>query len=170
MAEFLSIEVTGADELRAELQRAIQRLQQPHELMEAIGASFVANIERRFDTKKDPNGVAWDKLRPATLERYREEDTNKQGVHKHRGTILERTGRMRDSLAYNAGDDYVEIGMTRLTDGGRWQIPLLHETGTRRMARRGLFTADPDAGTLGAGDEADLLDEIRGFLDDVFGA
>jgi hypothetical protein len=77
---------------------------------------------------------------------------------------------MRRSLAPNVGDDFVEVGMSRLSDGGRWSIPLLHETGTRRMPRRGIFLADPDAGTLGAQDEADLQAEIVGFLDDLFGA
>ena len=76
---------------------------------------------------------------------------------------------MRDSLAANAGDDYVEVGMNRLTDDGKWQIPLLHEFGTRHMPRRGLFFADPDAGTLGAGDEADLEADITAFLADLFG-
>lgn len=165
MAEFVSIEVTGSAELQAELQRAIARLQRPRELMQALGAVFVANIERRFDAKRDPSGVPWRPLAPATRARY-----DKQDGGKRRGTLLERTGRMRDSLTYNARDDHVEIGMSRLTDGGRWQIPLLHETGTRRMPRRGIFTADWTAGTLGAQDEADLRDEISAFLDDLFRA
>jgi len=61
------------------------------------------------------------------------------------------------------------VGMSRLSDGGEWSIPLLHETGTRRMPRRGIFLADPDAGTLGQQDEALLTEEIQAFLDDVFG-
>lgn len=164
MADFLSIEVTGSKELQAELQRAVARLQRPRDLMQALGALMVGNIERRFDTKRDPSGVPWRALAPATVERYAKQDKGAR-----RGTILERTGRMRDSLTANAGDDDVEIGMNRLTDGGRWSIPLLHETGTARMSRRGIFLADPDAGTLGAQDEADLTEEIVAFLDDVFG-
>jgi phage gpG-like protein len=164
MAEFKSIEVTGADELRAELLRAVQQLRKPRDLMLSLGDKLVRNIERRFDTKRDPSGVPWQPLAPSTTERYAKQD---KGARK--GTLLERTGRMRDSLSRNAGDDFVEVGMSRLTDGGRWSIPLLHETGTRRMLRRGIFLADWQAGTLGAEDEADLSQEIVKFLDDVFG-
>ena len=165
MAAFLSIEVTGSEQLQAELQRAAERLQRPRDLMQALGAVLVANIERRFDTKRDPSGVPWRGHAPATTARYAAQDKGAR-----RGTILERTGRMRDSLTANAGDDYVEVGMSRLTDGGAWSIPLLHETGTRRMPRRGIFLADWEAGTLGASDEADLEREIVEFLDDVFAA
>lgn len=164
MAEFVSIEVTGAEELQAELRRAAARIDRPRELMQALGARLKTNIERRFDTKRDPTGAAWRPHAPATVKRYAREDAGKR-----RGTLLERTGRMRDSLTVNAGDDQVEVGMSRLTPGGAWQVPLLHELGTRRMPRRGIFFADPAAGTLGAQDEADLRDEIVGFLDDLFG-
>jgi len=164
MADFLSVEIVGGEQLRAELQRALRRLERPRDLMQALGDVMVANIERRFDTKRDPSGVPWQRLAPATVERYARQD---QGSR--RGTLLERTGRMRDSLTANAGDDYVEVGMSRLSDGGRWSIPLLHETSTARMPRRGIFLADPDAGALGAQDEADLEEEIVAFLDDLFG-
>lgn len=164
MAEVVSIEVTGAEELRAELLRAVQRLESPRDLMQALGDRMVGNIERRFDGKRDPDGVPWQPLAESTRRRYAKEDGGRR-----RGTLLERTGQMRNTLTANAGDDYVQVGMSRLSDGGRWQIPLLHETGTRRMPRRGIFLSDPDSGTLGAQDERDLLDEIAGFLDDVFG-
>jgi len=165
VAEFLSIEVTGAEELRAKLARAIAQLQKPRDLMLALGDKMVENIERRFDTKRDPSGAPWQPHAPATTARYAKEDAGKR-----RGTILERTGEMRRNMTRNAGDDYVEVGSNRLTDGGGWVLALLHETGTRRMPRRGIFLADPDAGTLGAQDEADLEREIEVFLDDVFGA
>lgn len=164
MAEFASIQVTGSKELQAELQRAVAQLQRPRDLMQALGDLMVGNIERRFHTKRDPSGAPWRPLAQSTLERYAEEDRGKR-----RGTLLERTGRMRDSLTANAGDDYVEVGMNRLTDGGAWAIPLLHETGTRRMPRRGIFLANPDTGELGAEDERDLEEEIVAFLDDLFG-
>lgn len=76
---------------------------------------------------------------------------------------------MRNSLAANAGDTFVEVGMSRLTDGGAWSLPLLHETGTSRMPRRGIFLADWQAGTLGSEDEADLMRLVGDFLDGVFG-
>ena len=164
MAEFLSIKVTGLQQLQADLARGLARLENPRDLLELIGAEFEGNIERRFDLKVDPQGLPWEPLADATVARYAEQDKGAR-----RGTLLERTGQMRNSLSSNVGDDFVEVGMSRLTDGGAWSIPLLHETGTEHMPRRGIFLADPDAGTLGAEDEADLQRVVVEFLDDVFG-
>lgn len=165
MAEFLRLDVTGLDALRADLARVLVRLENPRELLEEIGATLEANIERRFDLKRDPNGAAWEPLAQSTRERYAKLDKGSR-----KGTLLERTGQMRNSLAANVGADYVEVGMNRLSTGGRWVIPLLHETGTTRMPRRGIFLGDPEAGTLGAEDEADLVRLVGEYLDDVFGA
>ena len=174
MADFLSIEVTGNAELRQALAAAVQRIDHPRDLMVRIGAVLERNIEGRFDAKRDPNGLPWAPLAASTRAKYDRADTQRKGKNagqvRKRGSLLERTRQMRDSLATNAGDDYVEIGMNRLTDAGKWQIPLLHETGTARMPRRGIFLGDPDAGTLGAQDEADLDAEIVRYLDEVFGA
>lgn len=138
--------------------------------MQALGDVMVGNIERRFETKRDPSGRKWEELRPATVEWYRMLDTDpKTGKWTPRGSLLERTRRMRDSLSANASDDAVTVGMNRLTKGGRWSIPLLHETGTRRMVARSLFLGNWSTGTLGAEDERDLEDEIAAFLDDLFG-
>lgn len=174
MAEFLSIEVTGNQELLRDLAQALKRLDRPGDLMRALGARLEANIQERFDTKRDPDGNRWAELAPSTRKRYDKQDIAKSGKYRgqvrSRGTLLERTRQMRQSLTSAAGDDYVEVGMSRLSDGGKWSIPLLHETGTRRMPRRGIFFSDPNSGTLGADDEAALSEEITAFLDDVFGA
>ncbi len=142
--------------------------------MLTLGALLERNIEGRFDSKRDPSGLPWAPLAASTKAKYDRADTVRKGRNagelRKRGSLLERTRQMRDSLASNAGDDFVEIGMSRLSDNGKWNIALLHETSTERMPRRGLFLADPDAGTLGAEDEADLSAEILDFLDDVFGA
>lgn len=164
MPDFLSIEVTGAAELRADLADALRRLQNLRDLMVSLGAVFEANIERRFDRKRDPNGERWAPLTDSTKARYAAEDKGAR-----RGTLLQRTGQMRNSLTANAGNDFVELGMNRNTDGGRWSLALLHETGTARMERRGIFLADPVAGTLGKQDEADLQAEVVAFMNDVFG-
>jgi phage gpG-like protein len=165
VAEFLRIDITGNAELLASLDRALRRIEQPRDLLDRLGARLVANIQERFDRKVDPDGRAWAPLAPSTLARYEAQDKGRR-----RGTLLERTGQMRASLSANSGPDYVEVGMARLTDkGGRWAIPLLHETGTRRMPRRGMFLSNPDTGTLGAEDDAMLDEEITAYLDEVFG-
>jgi phage gpG-like protein len=173
MADFLSVQVTGNLELLQSLEQALARVQQPRELMERLGQGLEEAIQRRFDTKRDPDGSPWAPLRPSTQANYDRNDTQRSGRNAgqivSRGSLLERTRQMRSSLATDAGTDYVEVGMSRLSDGGGWSIPLLHETGTTKMARRGLFFSNPDTGTLGVEDEAMLDEEIGLFLDDVFG-
>lgn len=169
MADFIRIEVTGLTELQLQLERAAAQLEHPGDLMDVLGAILEAQIGGRFDSKTDPDGLPWDQLADSTQARYDAEDTNGRGKLRRRGTLLERTRQMRDSLAREATDDSVLVGMTRLTDNQSWAIPLLHETGTERMPRRGIFLGDWEAGRLGAEDERLLLDEIGSWLDDVLG-
>lgn len=151
---------------------AIAKLEHTADLMADIGAQLEANAQLRFDTKTDPTGAPWPALSATTREIYTSEwfiklnPDYKAGVP---GTLLERTRRLRDSLAFNSGEDWVEIGTSRATAGGRWEVGFLHEFGTKTMPRRGFLTADPETGTLGAGDEADVLDLVQQFLDAAFG-
>lgn len=174
MAEFLRITTSGGPELQQWLDRALRQMRDTSALMQALAARGEANVQERFDTKRDPDGQPWAPLAASTRTLYDVLDTARSGNRKgqvvKRGSLLERTGQMRASLVSSSGKDYAEWGMSRLTDGGAWSIPLLHETGTKRMPRRGLFFSDPDAGTLGADDEATLAEEIEAFLDDAFGA
>jgi len=173
VAEFASITVTGSDELRESLQRAVARLERPAALMDVLAERLRANIELRFAAKVDPDGKRWTPLAQSTKDKYEAQDTVRRGRNagqvRRRGTLLERTGQMLASLSSNSGDDYAEVGMSRLSDGGQWSVPLLHETGTTRMPRRGIFFRDWEAGELGAEDEAMLIEEVNAFLEDAFG-
>ena len=173
MAEFLHIEVTGLEALRADLLRALAQLERPAELMGSLGAVLEANINLRFGSKTDPNGAPWAPLAASTRKGYDKGDTKGRGPNKGQvvrsGSLLIRTGQMLRSLTHNAGDDWVDVGMNRLTDNGKWQVPLLHETGTAHMPRRGIFLGDDRAGTLGAGDEADITAACQNFMDRVLG-
>lgn len=153
----ITVDVEG-DALLGALDRAIGVLASPLELFEDIGAKLELNAQVRFDTKTDPTGAKWKPLKPATIER-------KRGV----GSLLIATNVLRQSLAFNATDEYVEIGTSRATPGGAWQVGFLHEFGTRRMPRRGILLADPESGTLGEQDEADILAIVVQSLDGAFG-
>lgn len=165
MPEFINIELVGEQKLIADLREAVARLQKPRELLADIGALMEQNVNRRFDSKQDPSGKAWAPLAPSTLESYRSRYKDKGRIP---GSLLERTRQMRKSLASNAGDDYVEIGFSRLTKDGKWAVAQLHEYGTKRMPRRGLLTADPEAGELGGEDRDDILKLVADYLDGVF--
>lgn len=164
---FLSIEVTGNKELLAKLRRARARLEDPRELLSAVGQRLETNIERRFANERDPEGAPWAPLADSTREAYARRDKGSRA-----GSLLQSSPlpQMLDSLRSNVfGDDVVEVGMLRPTKKGNWQVQMLHEFGTRHMPRRGIFFADPDAGELGADDVATIDEQILDYLDDMFG-
>lgn len=141
----------------------IDHISRPRDLMEILAAVLESNVQQRFDDKVDPTGASWAQLAPATVAMYRE----KYG-ETIPGSLLERSRQMRQSLTANAGDDWAEIGMSRKTppnkSGKVWDLPVLHEHGTKRMPRRGLLTADPEAGRLGDADLRDIEDEFAAWL------
>lgn len=190
MSDPLDIKISDA-ELQGKLDAAVQAMEHPRELLDGIGAVLEQDINIRFDTHTDPSGKKWQTLSALTPAFYaattgaqgQRKNPSKAGWQKIRETprggsggeaTLQHTGHMRASLTHNAGDDFVDIGFNRATPGGRWQVALLHEFGTKtkdgkeRMPRRGLLTANPQAGTLGQDDQADVLAEIERFLTGLF--
>lgn len=147
MADHLTIEVTGF-EFISRLERAAARLERPVELMQHIGATLESNIAQRFISKTDPAGNPWQSLAASTL-------AKKKGV----GSLLELSGHGK-KIQYNAGDNFVEVGSDERYMG-------FHETGTKRMPRRGFLTADWQTGTLGHQDELDVLAAIDAYLNDL---
>lgn len=126
---------TGALGLLVELQRQLRDLTP---VMKAIGRKLESNVNVRFDTKTAPDGSAWAPWSETTAAARAEEG---------RGTLLEYTGRMRDSLAYEATATSVEVG---------FGVPyaVYHEVGTSRMpARPVLFDGD----SLGSADLDDVV-------------
>lgn len=119
------------------------------QILDAIGAEMESRTERRFDTKSDPSDNPWAPLAASTKERYAKADNGKQ-----QGTLLQRTGQMRDSLSYQVEGDAVLIGFGVARAA-------YHEFGTVRMRRRGLLAADPETGELGEGDRISILDLIQ---------
>lgn len=153
----------------AAFERLIDALADPRPLLVEIGAQLEANVQLRFETDTDPTGAAWLPLASRTL-----------AAKRKRGElldILQATNAMRQSLAYNvtgAGAEAgLEVGFSRATPknkkGTVWQIAMLTEFGTSRgMPRRGLLTADPKAGTLGAADQAQVLAIVNEHLASLF--
>ena len=162
------------EEMLAAIDRALQLLQQPGDLLNAIGGKIEKNAEHRFDEKVDPSGVSWAPLSPTTIEIYGSEWFKKRpenAVYRPGipGTLLDRTRQLRDSLTHNAGVDYVEIGTSRQVGKKKWQVGLLHEWGTEKMPRRGILTANPQRGELGAGDTEDVLGIVNSYIGAAFG-
>jgi phage gpG-like protein len=148
--------------LQARLNGAVAQLGHSRELMQAIGARLQTNIKLRFRTKTDPEGLAWLPLADSTRAQYRREDTGKNGQHRRRGSLLQRSGHMLASLTVNAIPEAVEVGFS---------VPyaIWHELGTQRMPRRPMLMAEPISGRLGDTDRQDVLDELEAFLAQALG-
>ena len=116
-------------------------------LMDAVGFFLENSTRERFETKRDPEGISWEQLKPATVARKQ---------HKHgsiRGGILVDHGDLRKSITYHASTQSVAVGTDR-------QSGQYHQTGTVHLpARRflGLSEADKDG----------INDIIHQFLEDA---
>jgi phage gpG-like protein len=171
MSQSLQIELQDA-QLLAAIDRTLSLLQQPGELMEDIGAKLESNANLRWDERVDPTGQPWAPLSPATKDIYTSQwfiDRNpafKGGIP---GNLLERTRQLRASLTHNVGADFVDIGTSRQVGAKKWQVGTLHEWGTVKMPRRGILTANPNTGELGADDQADVLAIVNAALGSAFG-
>ena len=143
----LTITVNDAA-FRDDLASLYRRLGNLTPVMNSIGMALESRISGRFETRTDPNGRSWAPWKPSTVESY-PEDGNRQ--------LLDRYGEMLKGLSHKADSTSVRIGFDQ-------PYSTYHEWGTKTMARRGLLYADPDAGTLGAGDEAAVLDCLGVWL------
>lgn len=156
----ITITLTGHASLRAKLERAASRIARPTELMQAIAAQLEANVQRRFDSKTAPDGARWLPLAPGTTKRYAKQDKGSK-----QGSLLIRSGALRDSLSAQAFEHTAEVGFSRNVHG--WPLGLLHEFGTQTMPRRQLLTDDPVSGTLGREDAEDIEALLDDFLADL---
>jgi len=71
--------------------------------------------------------------------------------------LLERYGDLLDGLSHS-------FDATSTTIGFDAPYAAYHEFGTKHMPRRGLLTADPNSGTLGAEDREAILDIVANYL------
>lgn len=130
------------------LNRLIAAGQDMRPILDAVGQEMESRVSSRFETRTDPSGKAWAPWAPRTVKSYPKDGNRK---------LLDRYGDMLASLSHQADGDGVYIGFGQ-------PYAKYHEVGTRKMARRGLITADPVAGTLGTGDERAIMDILRASL------
>lgn len=149
------------DALRSYLTALDKRLVDLTPVMTDIGAALEEAVRVRFDTKQDPSGQPWAQLSPVTRAIYARADRQrKRGGGTEvvsRGSLMIRTGQLREGVSFRATSSQVEIGFDRRYAG-------YHEFGTSRMPRRGLLTADPTTGALGDDDRRAVLDILQSYL------
>lgn len=142
------------------LARIMRGLSDLQPVMDSIGQELESRVSARFETETDPLGRPWAPWADSTRENY--------PANGH-GRILERYGDMVRSLNHDADSDSVRVGFGAVAGKAGDAYAAYHEWGTERMPRRGLLMADPDAGTLGPGDEEAVLDILQVWLDDLAG-
>lgn len=120
-------------------------------VMDSIGQRMETLVSNRFETRTDPMGVPWSPWAESTKASYPE-----QG----HGFLLDRLGDLLGGISHQADQSSVTYG---------FDVPYAtyHEFGTDRMPRRGLLTADPEAGTLSDSDEAEVLALLWDYLSSV---
>ena len=146
---------------RAHMVRLQKTMGNMEPVMDAIGSKLESNIRNRFATKTDPNGENWAAWMPSTVESYPFAGSvaaAKDGPGN--ANLLDRYGTMLGSLSYQSDPKSVRIGFAH-------PYATYHEFGTKHMDRRGMLFADPEAGTLGSEDEADVLDILEVWLADL---
>jgi phage gpG-like protein len=128
-------------------------------VMDTIGQAIVQNAKGRFETRTDPNGEPWKPWAPSTRRTYPFAGTpaaaGPDGAGN--GRLLDRYGTMLSGLNHQANSDSVRIGFAE-------PYATYHEYGTRKMPRRGLLMGDPVAVTLGATDEATVIDILGAWV------
>ena len=116
-------------------------------LMDKIGALLENSTRERFETKRDPEGISWEQLKPATVARKR----NKNGSI--RGGILSDSGELRKSIGHIPNTQSVAVGTDR-------QYGQYHQTGTVHLPARRFLG-------LSMEDQNGINDIIRQFLEDA---
>lgn len=139
---------TDDSAFRASLAQLQSRLGNLTPVMQSIGMELESRISGRFESRTDPAGRAWAPWAQSTLETYPDGGNRR---------LLDRYGDMLASLSHQANADSVRIGFGQ-------PYAAFHEFGTTDMPRRGLLFADPDAGTLGEGDQDAVMDILGVWL------
>lgn len=148
----------NSNEVSAVLAQIVRKTRNLRPVMDSVGQELSNRVSGRFETETDPNGQKWAPWAESTREEY-----PKDG----HGRILERYGDMLHSLNHQADTSSVRVSFGAVAGKAGDAYAVYHEFGTERMPRRGLLTADPEQGTLGAGDEAAVLDILEIWLSDL---
>jgi phage virion morphogenesis protein len=144
----------------AELQRALQtaalRLDNLSPLMADVASQLEQNVNLRLDAGVGADGNPLAPRSEVTIALYQRRFGTVPGK------VLQLTGRMAQSLSSGSGRDFAEVGFA--TDYAGY-----HVTGTKKMPRRDVLTANPLTGLLGEDDRQDILALTLQYIDGALG-
>ncbi len=100
----INIQVEGLTRLRQKLKVTADKLSHMRQFWSSVGM-YVQNqtIKERFNKEQSPDGQKWKPLAESTKKRKKR---HKRGVMK----ILHDTGKLRESITYEAGNNSVKVG------------------------------------------------------------
>ena len=118
----ISVKVEGLDKVRHKLKVTADKLRDMHQFWTSVGMYVQRQtIRERFNKEQSPEGTKWKPLAPSTIKHRKKR--HKKGNMK----ILQDTGELRRSIAYEASNDSVRIGSklkyARTHQFGRGYIP-----------------------------------------------
>jgi phage virion morphogenesis protein len=144
--------IVDAAEARAGIESILRAVERPRGLMDALGGYFVFSTQRRFETETAPDGSAWPRLSPRTANKRIGRKGRRGYEH-----ILRLSGRLYQSITYEAADDSVEWGTNvvygRIQQlGGTIDMPERQGTVTLKRVKRkgGVRSRFARVGTNGA--------------------
>ena len=117
----ISIQVEGLIRLRQRLKVTVDKLQNMRQFWSSVGMYVQGQtIRERFNKEQSPEGQKWKPLADTTKRRKKR---HKRGQMK----ILQDTGELRRSMAYEAGNNSVKVGSVlkyaQTHQFGRGKIP-----------------------------------------------
>lgn len=153
-----------ASEFGLPLDELARRLADPAPVLNSIGMVLENNARKRAELGMDPDGTPWHPWAESTRKGYPFAGTvAAQGIEGiGSGRLLDRYGEMLRGLSHQVEGDTVRVGF-------KDDYATFHEWGTKHMPRRGLLMSDPDVGTLGEEDEAEVLQTVNEWLDEALG-
>ena len=99
MSADIRIYIDPGSEGIAKLEKLVKRAENKAGLLKNIGLTLLRTTEQRFKDQKDPQGKAWAPLKPITVE-----------LRGAAGPILNRSGRLLDSLNVTVSGDTLKLG------------------------------------------------------------
>ena len=101
----ISVRVEGLSKVQQKLKVTADKLHSLKPFWETVGMYVQRQtIRERFNKEQTPDGQKWKPLAPATIRKRKKR--HKRGNMK----ILQDTGELRKSVAYEAGNNYVKVG------------------------------------------------------------
>lgn len=135
----INIQIEGLSKVQKKLKITADKLKNMTQFWDTVGRYVQRQtIKERFDKEQSPDGQKWKPLAPSTVKHRKKR--HKKGNMK----ILQDTGELRRSIAYEPEDNCVKIGSklkyARTHQFGRGKIPARPFLGVNDMEKQQIIS------------------------------